>query len=93
MQEYIMDNFEKFPQSLYYPEAKFLESLQGYLSDVGEYIVPISSIGDPSKGFIIYFPILLALNYLRGIKFLGAFIVSEWVNMVRSGVPSVRSKI
>ena len=89
MQEYIMDNFEKFPQSLYYPEAKFLESLQGYLSDVGEYIVPISSIGDPSKGFIIYFPILLALNYLRGIKFLGAFIVSEWVNMVSICVPRV----
>ena len=67
---------------LYLREVNFLSSLQESLSSVGEYIIPVSSIGDPSKGFILYFPIFLALNYVKGIKFLGAFIVSEWINMV-----------
>ena len=75
-------SFDDFPQSLYLNEATFLSALQDRLSPYSEFIVPISSIGDPSKGFIVYFPIILAINYLKGIKFLGAFIVSEWINMV-----------
>ena len=76
------DYFNGFPQSLYLREASFLSSFQESLTPVSEYLVPVSSIGDPSKGFIVYFPIILAINYLKGIKFLGAFIISEWINMV-----------
>ena len=77
-----MASFDKFPDSLYLSEASFLSSLQERLSPLSDFVIPISSIGDPSKGFIIYFPLILAINYLKGIKFLGAFIVSEWINMV-----------
>ena len=79
MEEY----FKSFPQSLYLKEATFLSTFQETLSPISEYLVPVSSIGDPSKGFIVYFPIILAINYLKGIKFLGAFIISEWINMVK----------
>ena len=77
-----MTSFDEFPDSMYLSEASFLSSLQERLSPLSDFLVPISSIGDPSKGFIIYFPLILAINYLKGIKFLGAFIVSEWINMV-----------
>lgn len=77
-----MTSFDNFPDSLYLSEASFLSSLQERLSPLSDFVIPISSIGDPSKGFIIYFPLILAINYLKGIKFLGAFIVSEWINMV-----------
>ena len=73
---------ENFIESVYLSEATFLSSLQDRLSALSDFIIPISSIGDPSKGFIIYFPLILAISYLKGIKFLGAFIVSEWINMV-----------
>ena len=79
MEEYL----KGFPQSLYLREATFLSTFQTTLSPISEYLVPVSSIGDPSKGFIVYFPIILAINYLKGIKFLGAFIISEWINMVK----------
>ena len=71
------------PDSMYLTESKLLQDLQSQLANVGQYITPVSSIGDPSKGFIIYFPLILAINYLKGIKFLGAFIICEWINMVR----------
>ena len=74
-----MTSFDEFPDSMYLSEASFLSSLQERLSPLSDFLVPISSIGDPSKGFIIYFPLILAINYLKGIKFLGAFIVSEWI--------------
>ena len=79
MEEYV----NSFPRSLYLKEATFLSTFQEALSPISEYLVPVSSIGDPSKGFIVYFPIILAINYLKGIKFLGAFIISEWINMVK----------
>ena len=79
-----MTSFDKFPEAMYLSEASFLSSLQDRLSPLSDFLIPVSSIGDPSKGFIIYFPLILAINYLKGIKFLGAFIVSEWINMVRS---------
>ena len=69
-------------ETIYLREVEFLSSFQKTLASIGECIVPVSSIGDPSKGFILYFPIFLALNYVKGIKFLGAFIISEWINMV-----------
>ena len=71
-----------FPDNMYLTESKLLQDLQSQMANVGQYIIPVSSIGDPSKGFIIYFPLILAINYLKGIKFLGAFIVCEWINMV-----------
>ena len=77
-----MTSFDKFPEAIYLSEASFLSSLQDRLSPLSDFLIPVSSIGDPSKGFIIYFPLILAINYLKGIKFLGAFIVSEWINMV-----------
>ena len=80
-----MGTLSDFPQQLYLMEVDFLSQLQEKLSGVQDFIVPVSSIGDPSKGFTVYFPILLSLNYLKGIKFLGAFITCEWLNMVGGG--------
>ena len=77
-----MGSLHDYGQKLYLSEINFLSQLQDKLSGVEEFIVPVSSIGDPSKGFTVYFPILLSLNYLKGIKFLGAFIICEWINMV-----------
>ena len=81
--------FNGFPQNLYLREATFLSTFQETMTSVSEYLVPVSSIGDPSKGFIVYFPIILAINYLKGIKFLGAFIISEWINMVNRREPQI----
>ena len=78
-----MEIFQPFRENLYLKEATFLSYFQEKLADSEDFIVPVSSIGDPSKGFTVYFPLILALNYLKGIKFLGAFIISEWINMVR----------
>ena len=78
-----MEIFQHFRENLYLTEATFLTNFQEKLADYEDFIVPVSSIGDPSKGFTVYFPLILALNYLKGIKFLGAFIISEWINMVR----------
>ena len=54
-----------FMSNMYLEEARFLETMQEKLSNIGDMIVPISSIGDPSKGFTIYFPMFLAMNYLK----------------------------
>ena len=78
----MMEIFQDFRDNLYLTEATFLSYFQEKLADYEDFLVPVSSIGDPSKGFTVYFPLILALNYLKGIKFLGAFIVSEWINMV-----------
>ena len=85
-----MEIFQHFRENLYLAEATFLTYFQEKLADYEDFIVPVSSIGDPSKGFTVYFPLILALNYLKGIKFLGAFIISEWINMVRLVVLAVR---
>ena len=85
-----MEIFQHFRENLYLTEATFLTNFQEKLADYEDFIVPVSSIGDPSKGFTVYFPLILALNYLKGIKFLGAFIISEWINMVRLVVLAVR---
>ena len=82
-----------FPDNMYLTESKLLQDLQSQMANVGQYIIPVSSIGDPSKGFIIYFPLILAINYLKGIKFLGAFIVCEWINMVIIIIINVEIKI
>ena len=77
-----MEIFQELRENLYFTEATFLSYFQEKLTDYEDLLVPVSSIGDPSKGFTVYFPLILALNYLKGIKFLGAFIISEWINMV-----------
>ena len=81
-----METFQHYQHQLYLAEASWLSTFQQKLSGFQDFIVPISSIGDPSKGLTVYFPILLSLNYLKGIKFLGAFIICEWVNMVGKAV-------
>ena len=78
-----MAHFYDYTEQLYLKEVNFLSTLQEKLAGVEDFIVPVSAIGDPSKGFTVYFPLLLSLHYLKGIKFLGAFIICEWVNMVR----------
>ena len=85
-----MELFQDLRENLYLKEATFLSYFQEKLADYEDFIVPVSSIGDPSKGFTVYFPLILALNYLKGIKFLGAFIISEWINMVRFSVLVMR---
>ncbi len=69
-------------QALYYYGARAIEYFQQAQPDTGPGLLTISSLGDPSKGFILYFPIILGLNYVKGVRFLGAFIVNEWSNMV-----------
>jgi len=67
--------------------ARFVAFLQHtFPPHVGDWMLSVSSIGDPSKGFIVFFPIILSLNYLKGVKFLGAFIICEWFNMVSKWV-------
>ena len=39
-------------------------------------------IGVGSQGFVLYFPIIIAFSYHRGLAFLGTFVASEWMNMV-----------
>ena len=34
------------------------------------------------QGFVLYFPIIVAFSYHRGLAFLGTFVLSEWANMV-----------
>ena len=74
-------------QELYMLGARFVAFLQhSFPPHVGDWMLSVSSIGDPSKGFIVFFPIILSLNYLKGVKFLGAFIICEWFNMVSKWV-------
>ena len=69
-------------EELYLYGAEAVYQLQKSLPQLGDWLVNVSAVGDPSKGFIVFFPIILALNYLKGVKFLGAFIICEWFNMV-----------
>ena len=32
--------------------------------------------------FVFYFPFIFALNALAGVKYLGALVLSEWMNLV-----------
>ena len=75
-----MEVIDNLREQLYLTEASFLSQFQNKLSDFEDFIVPVSAIGDPSKGFTVYFPLLLSLNYLKGIKFLGAFIICDIFN-------------
>ena len=77
-----MDTLLGLRQDLYLFGAKSIAHLQETYPTIGEFLVPVSALGDPSKGFIVFFPLILSLNYLKGVKFLGAFIVCEWFNMV-----------
>ena len=36
----------------------------------------------PGLAFVFYFPFFFALNALAGVKYLGALILSEWMNLV-----------
>jgi len=70
-------------QSLYHLGAAAVASLQkGAPPGLDNILLNVSSWGDPSQGFVLYFPIIIAFSYHRGLAFLGTFIVSEWTNMV-----------
>ena len=50
--------------------------------DQADFLVQVSRIGDPSKAFYLYFPIIFGLHRLSGIKFLGTVILCEWLNQI-----------
>ena len=79
-----MDLLLNLRQNIYLYGAQSIAYLQKTYPTVGDFLVPVSVLGDPSKGFIVFFPLILSLNYLKGVKFLGAFIICEWLNMVKS---------
>jgi len=81
-----MDILLSLRQDLYMYGAQAIAHLQEAYPTIGEFLVPVSALGDPSKGFIVFFPLILSLNYLKGVKFLGAFIICEWFNMVAKWV-------
>ena len=47
----------------------------------GDWLQNVSKVGDPALTFVFYFPLIFALNALSGVKFLGAIILSEWINL------------
>jgi len=70
-------------QALYHVGAASVRSLQqGAPPGLDDVLLKVSSWGDPSQGFVLYFPIIIAFSYHRGTAFLGTFVVSEWTNMV-----------
>lgn len=69
-------------EDMYLYEARAIQGWQQDYAGLGSVFLSVSSLGDPSQGFLLYFPIVLSLSYHRGLQFLGAFIVSEWLNMV-----------
>jgi len=81
-----METVLSLRQDLYSYGAQSISYLQQAYPTLGEWLIPVSSFGDPSKGFTVIFPIILSLNYLKGVKFLGAFIICEWFNMVAKWV-------
>ena len=74
-----------FRSILYEYGALFIQYLQSAHPRLGDWLVPVSALGDPSKGFTVIFPLILAINYQKGVKFLGTFIMCEWFNMVSAG--------
>jgi glucose-6-phosphatase len=42
----------------------------------------VSRLGSPEFAFTLAFPLLYALHWSVGIRFLGVAIVSEWLNMI-----------
>ena len=77
-----MESLLGLRQDLYQYGAQSIAYLQQTYPQLGDLLIPVSSMGDPSKGFIVFFPLILSINYLKGVKFLGAFIICEWFNMV-----------
>lgn len=77
-----MEIFLEARDSLYYQGAKAVQVLQQEYPGIGPGLLSVSSWGDPSQGFLLYFPVILSLSYPRGLRFLGAFIVCEWLNMM-----------
>jgi len=77
-----MDFWLNTREHLYYWSALWISYFQHTFPDVGKFLLTVSSIGDPSQGFVLYFPIILALNYGKGVRYLGTFIVCEWLNMI-----------
>ena len=47
-----------------------------------DFLIKVSSIGDPSKAFSVFFPVILGLNPVIGIKFLTSTVICEWLNQV-----------
>ncbi len=51
-------------------------------AQLGDTMQSVSRLGSPQLAFTLFFPLLYALHWGVGVKFLGAAIVSEWLNMV-----------
>ena len=50
--------------------------------DQKSFLTQVSRVGDPSKAFILYFPLIFGIHRLSGIKFLGTVVLCEWSNQV-----------
>ena len=63
-------------------QQKVIYWLYSRSKDHADFLVKVSEQGDPAKAFYIFFPLFLALNRYKGIKYLGAVVLCEWMNLV-----------
>ena len=42
----------------------------------------VSLVGDPELAFVLFFPLVAAMNATSGTRFAGAIIVCEWLNQI-----------
>jgi len=68
--------------TIYRHEATFIQAFQSTFSSAGPLLAGVSQIGDPSMAFIFYFPLIFAINKIKGIRFIATFIFSECLNQV-----------
>lgn len=67
---------------VYSYELPFIQELQETCRAQKDFLIKVSSIGDPSKAFSVFFPVILGLNPAIGIKFLTSTVICEWLNQV-----------
>jgi len=66
--------------TIYRHEATFIQAFQSTFGSAGPLLAGVSQIGDPSMAFIFYFPLIFAINKIKGIRFIATFIFSECLN-------------
>lgn len=52
------------------------------LKDHRQFLINVSTYGDPSKAFYAIFPLLIGLHRPTGIGYLGSVILCEWLNLI-----------
>ncbi len=68
------------------PMTKYVFSLVLFFridqSGMGPRLMLASKIGDPQLAFSLYFPLVAAVSWVSGVRYLGAVVACEWLNLV-----------